>query len=83
MQFKQLRIEAWKSKDFNEVWTLDLAIPVRRANQLSYEATELWSQWIGVLKLEISIEKRPLICESFLSVVPEGRLGEVLHFRFK
>ena len=30
MQFKQLRVEAWKSQDFNGVWTRDLAIPVRR-----------------------------------------------------
>ena len=37
-QFKQFRIEAWKSQDFNGVWTRDLAIPVRRSNQLSYEA---------------------------------------------
>ena len=45
MQFKQLRIEAWKSQDFNGVWTRDLAIPVRRSNQLSYEATDVvsWS----------------------------------------
>ena len=27
-QFKQLRIEAWKSPDFNGVWTRDLVIPV-------------------------------------------------------
>ena len=41
----QLRIEAWKSQDFNGVWTRDLAIPVRRSNQLSYEATDVgnWS----------------------------------------
>ena len=31
-QFKQLRMEAWKSQDFNGVWTRDLAIPVRRFN---------------------------------------------------
>ena len=31
LQFKQLRIEAWKSQD--------LVIPVRRSNQMSYEAT--------------------------------------------
>ena len=37
-QFMQLRKEAWKSQDFNRVWTRDLAIPVRRSNQLSYEA---------------------------------------------
>ena len=36
----QLRIETWKSQDFNGVWIRDLAIPVRRSNQLSYEATD-------------------------------------------
>ena len=44
MQFKQLRIEAWKSQDFNGVWTCDLAIPLRRSNQLSYEATDVGSR---------------------------------------
>ena len=33
-------IEAWKIQDFNGVWTRNLAIPVRRSNQLSYEATD-------------------------------------------
>ena len=42
-QFTQLRIEGWKSQDFNGVWTHDLAIPVRRTNQLSYEATDVGS----------------------------------------
>ena len=42
-QFKQLRIEAWKSQDFNRVWTSDLAILVQRSNQLSYEATDVGS----------------------------------------
>ena len=44
-QFKQSRIETWKSQDFNGVWPRDLAIPVRRSNQLSYEATDVgnWS----------------------------------------
>ena len=42
-QFKQLRIEAWKSQDFNEVWTRDLAILVRCSNQLIYEATDVGS----------------------------------------
>ena len=44
-QFKQLRIEAWKSQDFNGVWPRDLAIPVQRSNQLNYEATDVesWS----------------------------------------
>ena len=41
-QFKQLRREACKSQDFNAVWTRDLAIPVRRSNHLSYEATDLF-----------------------------------------
>ena len=42
-QFLQLRKEAWKIQDFNGVWTRDLAIPVRRSNQLSYEATDFGS----------------------------------------
>ena len=42
-QFLRLRKEAWKFQDFNGVWTCDLAIPVRRSNQLSYEATEVGS----------------------------------------
>ena len=46
-QFLQLRKEAWKIQDFNGVWTRDLAILVRRSNQLSYmyEATDVrsWS----------------------------------------
>ena len=42
-QFLQLRREAWKMQDFNGVWTRDLAIPVRRSNQLSYEATDVGS----------------------------------------
>ena len=32
-----------KSQDFNGVWTRDLAMPVRRSNQLSYEATDVGS----------------------------------------
>ena len=47
-QFKQMRIEAWKSQDFNGVWTRDHAIPVRRSNQLSYEATDVGS-WSFVI----------------------------------
>ena len=52
-QFKQLRIEAWKSQDFNGVWTRDLAIPMRRSNQLimSYEATD-----VGDLLFKLSFE---------------------------
>ena len=36
-------IEAWKIRDFNRGWTHDLAIPVQRSNQLSYEATDIGS----------------------------------------
>ena len=42
-QFKQLCTEAWKSQDFNGVWTHDLAILVWHSNQLSYEATDVGS----------------------------------------
>ena len=42
-QFLQLRKETWKIQDFNGVWTRDLVIPVRRYNQLSYEATDVGS----------------------------------------
>ena len=35
--------EAWKSQDFNVVWTRNLAIPVRRSPQLSYEAADVGS----------------------------------------
>ena len=30
-----------KIRDFNDIWTRDLAIPVRRSNQLSYKATDV------------------------------------------
>ena len=36
-------IEAYKSQDFNGVWTRDLTIPVWWSNQLSYEATDFGS----------------------------------------
>ena len=40
-QFMQLRKKSEKkNQDFNGIWTRDLAIPVRRSNQLSYEATD-------------------------------------------
>ena len=39
----QLNREAWKNQDFNMVQTRDLAIPVRRFNQLSYEASDVGS----------------------------------------
>ena len=36
-------IEAWKSHDFNGVWTRNLATPVRRSNQRSNKATDVGS----------------------------------------
>ena len=30
-----------KIQEFNDIWTRDLAIPVRRSNQLSYKATDV------------------------------------------
>ena len=38
-----MRVRAWKCQDLNGVWTRDLAIPVGRSNQLSYEATDVGS----------------------------------------
>ena len=44
-------IEAWKSQDFNRVWTCALVIPVRRSNQLSYEHTDVGSySFVGCKK---------------------------------
>ena len=46
-QLKQLRIEAWKSQDFNGVWTRDLAIAVRRSKRLSYDHSLLISSCLS------------------------------------
>ena len=56
--------EAWESQDFNRVWTRDLAIPVRRSNQLSYEATEVGS-WSFVSSNEPVKNGCEVICEMF------------------
>ena len=58
-QFKQLHIEAWKSQDFNGVWTRDLAIPVQRSNQLSYEAT------VSYLNCDHNCEDHSLLEKTF------------------
>ena len=42
----QLKKPEKKIQDFNGVWTRDLAISVRRSNQLSYEATDVGSRSI-------------------------------------
>ena len=41
--YANVYIEAWKSQDFNRVWTCELVILVQRSNQLSYEATDIGS----------------------------------------
>ena len=56
-QFKHLRTEAWNSQDFNGVWTRDLAVPMRRSNQLSYEATWVWCPFV-ILKEGTKINRR-------------------------
>ena len=63
-QLLQLRKEAWKIQEFNGVWTRNLAIPVRRSNQLSYEATDVgsWS-FLGSLK-ETKAPASSVDCES-------------------
>ena len=63
-QFKQLHIEAWKSQHFNGVWTRDLAIPVRRSNQLSYEAADVGS-WSFVTSNEPVKNGCQMIYEKF------------------
>ena len=55
-QFLQLRKEAWEIQDFNGVWTRDLAIPVRRSNQLNYEATNV-RNWSFVCSQQCSREE--------------------------
>ena len=73
-QFKQLRREAWKNHDFNEVWTRDPAIPVRRSNQLSFEATDVesWSFVSTSEPVKNGCEVIYEIIEAKLSNVAEG-----------
>ena len=75
-QFLQLHKEAWEIQDFNRVWTRDLAIPVQRSNQLSYEATDVrkWS-FVGSnvpVKNESTITYH-FIVDSFLTGTLEPR----------
>ena len=74
-KFKQLCIEAWKSQDFNGVWTRDLAIPVRRSNQLSYEATDVGT-WSFVSSNE------PVREEWMWSLTCSGFYTQLLKFAF-
>ena len=64
-QFLQLRREAWKFQDFNGVWTCDLAIPVRRSNQLNYEATDVGSP--GFFRLLYAIAKIAFLTAKFIA----------------
>ena len=61
-QLKQFRIKAWKSQDFNGIWTRDHVIPVRRSNQLSYEATDV-GRWSFVSSNEPVKNGCEVICE--------------------
>ena len=61
-QFKQLRTEAWKSQDFNGVWTRDLAISVRRSKHLTFSAVDFVQYanmgevtWTGLERSEVRI----------------------------
>ena len=59
--YMQLRKDAWKEiKDFNGVWTRELAIPVRCSNQLSYEATDVGSSSIVVSHVPLKVKVFPL-----------------------
>ena len=57
-------IEVWKINDFNGVWTHDLAIPLRRSHQLSYEATDIGS-WSFVSSNEPGTDEWEVIYEVF------------------
>ena len=57
-------VEAWKSQNFNRVWTRDLAIVVRRSNQRSYEATDVES-WLFVGPKEPVRNECEVIYEKF------------------
>ena len=56
-------LEAWKSQDFNRVWTRDLAMLVRHSNQLSYEATDVGSCWFVGPKEPVGTE-----CEAIYEI---------------
>ena len=57
-------IGAWEIQAFNGVWTCDLAIPVQRSNQLSYEATDIVS-WSFVSSNEPVKSRCEVIYEMF------------------
>ena len=63
----QLHKEAWKSQDFNWVWTRDLVIPVRPSNQLSFEAVVLRRWGSDTWKFGLSTE---LINQIFWAMKP-------------
>ena len=52
-QFMQLREKSELIHDFNEIWTCDLAIPMRCSNQLSHEATGVGSWSIMCLYVPV------------------------------
>ena len=68
-KFKQLRIEAWKSQDFNGVWTLDLVIPGRRSNQLSYEIAFMTAMIIAYLISKSAVQYMKHFIYHFTSIL--------------
>ena len=63
-----------KIQDFNGIWARDLAIPLRRSSQLSYEATDVGSGhllWGAVCKKNY-LEQ---ICDifSYLEIIKTAR----------
>ena len=65
MQCKQMRREAWKSQDFNGFWTRDVAIPVGRSNQLSYEATDVGS-WYRIARSRVQTSLKSWLFQASL-----------------
>ena len=49
-----------KIQDFKVVWTCDLAMPVRRSNQLSYEVRR-----IGIARSRVQAPLESCICSGF------------------
>ena len=76
-------VEAWKPQDFKGAWTRDLAIPVRRSNQLSYEATDVGSWSFVSSKEPVRNECEVIYMKYFIHwthkwSAPNGRSSHVL-----
>ena len=66
--YTQLRKEAWKKF---RTWTCDLAIPVRRPNQLSYKATDVGSRSIVGSYVTVKVKNESDVCKwCYSSLLP-------------